>query len=99
METTSWSQKLSDTFRIHISPKIFEKTKMENAVQIDAQNAPQGSKCTCQNPSFEKKQTWPILGNIQCNHCGKANVDHFYVCKTCGLRFCEGSMDYLKYSR
>ena len=73
---------------------------MENAVQIDAKEAPRGSRCNCENRSFEKKLTYPILGDVQCDSCGRANVDHYWKCtKGCGHKFCNECMDKLEYSK
>ncbi|KAG6356944.1 hypothetical protein INS49_014819 [Diaporthe citri] len=51
---------------------------MEKAVQIDAKDAPTGSRCNCENRSFEKKLTYPILGHVQCDGCDQANTDYFW---------------------
>lgn len=73
---------------------------MENAAQIDAKNVPRGSRCNCENPSFEKKLNYPILGHVQCDYCRRANLDHFWVCqKDCGLKFCNACMDSLTYPK
>lgn len=69
-------------------------------MQIDAKDAPIGSRCNCENRSFEKKLTYPILGHVQCDGCGKANIDHFWVCqKGCGHKFCDECMEKLGYPK
>lgn len=73
---------------------------MEKAVQIDAKDAPTGSRCNCENRSFEKKETWPILGHVECDGCRNANLDYYWVCqKNCGYKFCNGCMDNLEYPK
>lgn len=73
---------------------------MDQAVQIDAKNPQIGSRCNCEDRSFKRKDTLPILGHVECDGCADANLDHYWVCqKNCGYKFCNKCMDKLEYPR
>lgn len=74
--------------------------KLEEAVQIDAKNPGKGSRCNCEDRSFKKKETWAIMGDVDCDSCGARNSDHYYVCqKDCGYKFCNTCMERLEYPK
>lgn len=69
-------------------------------MQIDAKDVPIGSRCNCENRSFEKKLNYPILGDVQCDYCVQTGMDYYWVCqKDCRRKFCNTCMDKLQYPK